>query len=48
MNTLYMLTLDGNSLLDKPLTLPEIVRLFGPIQKLEKAGFRIISYSNIE
>lgn len=39
MSALYMLTMDGQQILDKPLPLSEIIRLFGSIQKLEKNGF---------
>lgn len=41
MNALYMLTMDGHGILDKPLTLDEIIKLFGSIQKLESNGFRL-------
>lgn len=42
MQTLYMLTMDGNNILDKPLPLSEITSLFGSIHRLEKEGFRLV------
>lgn len=40
---LYHLSIDGNVITDKPMTLKEIINAFGPIQKLESQGFKLVA-----
>lgn len=38
----FHLTIDGQIITEKPMTLDEIKAVFGSVQKLEKQGFRLI------
>lgn len=38
---MYLLTIDG-SVISGPMTLLEIVKRFGPVHQLERAGYRLL------
>lgn len=39
---LYHLSCDGQIITSEPMTLEAIINCFGPVQKLEKQGFKLI------
>lgn len=39
---LYHIACDGQIITSEPMTLDAIIKCFGPVQKLEKQGFRLI------
>lgn len=39
---LFVVMLDGNVIVDRPMTLEQIKAAFGPINKLEAEGFRVV------
>ena len=39
---MYLLTVDGHSIIERPMTLAQIKTLFGDVARLEANGFRLI------
>lgn len=39
---MYLLTINGQAIIEKPITLKELIETFGTVLSLEIAGFRIV------
>lgn len=42
---MYLLTIGGQSIIEKPMTMAEIINTFGSIRSLEIAGFILLKVS---